>query len=83
MHLARALLEGVELVVLDEPEAGLDQDARAWLKNFLSDLCTQRRVVAIVHDARVLPEGLTTIECRREGPSRVAPVVRPRDTRIA
>jgi ABC-type transport system involved in cytochrome bd biosynthesis fused ATPase/permease subunit len=83
MHLARALLGDAELVIFDEPEAGLDEPSRRWLTNFLRDLCNQRRVMAIVHDRAVIPDDYASIVCRRAPAGGVAPDQGSGDTRIA
>lgn len=51
------------LMVLDEPEAGLDGEARAWLRGQLEALSAEGRVLLIVHDPAVLPPGFDRIEC--------------------
>jgi ABC-type multidrug transport system fused ATPase/permease subunit len=49
--LARALLRDVDLYVLDEPEAHLDDAAVRELAEVLRTIARDRRVVAVVHDA--------------------------------
>ncbi len=66
VQLARALLGGPELIVLDEPEAGLDANSREWLKTFVQGLSEQCRVLLIAHDEKVIPESFQTVSCKRQ-----------------
>jgi len=50
------------LVVLDEPEAGLDEEAREWLRSRVSGLANVGRVLVVVHDAAVVPGDFDFIE---------------------
>lgn len=68
MHLARTLLDDPALVVLDEPEAGLDGAGRAWLRRFVADLATRSRVLLVAHDPEVVPESFVELPCRRAAP---------------
>lgn len=65
LHLARTLIGDPELVVLDEPEAGLDADGRAWLRDFIERLAGRSRVLLIAHDPAIVPAGFATLSCRR------------------
>ena len=47
--LAQALLAGPELLVLDEPTAGLDPELRLRFRELVSDLAQQRTVVLSTH----------------------------------
>ncbi|MBW2527587.1 MAG: ATP-binding cassette domain-containing protein [Deltaproteobacteria bacterium] len=67
LHLARALIGDPDLVVLDEPEAGLDGAGRAWLRSFLASLAKRSRVLVVAHDESVVPEGFEALTCRRGG----------------
>ncbi len=69
MHLARALLGSPELVVLDEPEAGLDATARGWLRELIEQIAATARVVVIAHDPAVIPDGFQRVVCRRSSPT--------------
>ncbi len=81
MHLARALLGEPELIVLDEPEAGLDQDARAWLRELLGELAATSRVVVIAHDTSILPPDFIRLKCATDGSDGpLAHTANPRDT---
>ncbi|MFO0555108.1 MAG: ATP-binding cassette domain-containing protein [Polyangiaceae bacterium] len=59
--LARAFVDECDLVVLDEPEAGLDDAGRADLKGLLGELARHRLVLAAVHDTTILPSELTRV----------------------
>jgi ABC-type Mn2+/Zn2+ transport system ATPase subunit len=65
MLLARALLQDAELVILDEPEAGLDATGRALLRSLLEELSASRRVMVIAHDESVVPASFARLLCRR------------------
>jgi ABC-type transport system involved in cytochrome bd biosynthesis fused ATPase/permease subunit len=72
MHLARALLRAedgsAELVVLDEPEAGLDQAGRVLLRSWLERLACRSRVLLVAHDSSIVPEAFVRLRCER-GPA--------------
>ena len=55
LALARELLRDTDLLLLDEPAASLDCEARQHFYALLPALCGRRTVIAIVHDP---PEGL-------------------------
>lgn len=62
VHLARALVHRPELVLLDEPTAGLDIAGREMLLQTLSELAADDAVKAIVlvtHHAEEIPSGFT------------------------
>ena len=65
MHLARALLHDAELVILDEPEAALDDAGRRTLSGLLERLAGERKVLVIAHDASIVPASFERLECRR------------------
>jgi len=52
--LARALLRDADLLVLDEPEAHLDAASATELSAILTRVAKDKRVVAIVHDTRLV-----------------------------
>ncbi len=81
MHLSRAFLGQPELIVLDEPEAGLDQDSREWLRELLCKMTITARVLVIAHDTAVLPADFARIPCTSDGAdSPLAHASKPRDT---
>lgn len=50
LMLARALLRDADLLVLDEPEAHLDEASVGELAELLARIARDRRVVAVIHD---------------------------------
>ncbi|MFH0968615.1 MAG: energy-coupling factor ABC transporter ATP-binding protein [Methanobacteriota archaeon] len=54
LHLACLLAGNYDLMVLDEPFAGLDDEARCWIVARL-DQCRDRIVIIISHDITTLP----------------------------
>jgi energy-coupling factor transport system ATP-binding protein len=54
IHLACMLLGRYDLMVLDEPFAGLDEEARYWISSHLSDH-RDRIIIIISHDITTLP----------------------------
>ena len=62
-HLCRALIPGVAsaLVVLDEPEAGLDAAGKTMLTALLTELAERARMLVIVQDDRVLPRSIARL----------------------
>jgi zinc transport system ATP-binding protein len=65
MLLARVLLHEAELVILDEPEAALDERGRSTLRALLARLAEERKVLIIAHDASVVPPSFDRLECQR------------------
>jgi ABC-type transport system involved in cytochrome bd biosynthesis fused ATPase/permease subunit len=66
MHLARLLVHDAELVVLDEPEAGLDRAARAEMAALFDELARERRVLLIAHDPAIVPSSFDRLDLRAE-----------------
>ena len=64
MHLARVLVSDAEIVVLDEPEAGLDHPSRVEMARLFEDLARERRVLLIAHDPSIVPASFQRIEVR-------------------
>jgi ABC-type Mn2+/Zn2+ transport system ATPase subunit len=58
---AGALASDAELVVLDEPEASLDDEGRRLLREALARHTSRARVLLVAHDERVVPEGFMTV----------------------
>lgn len=64
---ARALLHSPDVLVLDDPFAGLDPVGRRWLERLLDDMrLAGRTVVAAIDDARV-PDCFTSLAVLLEG----------------
>lgn len=53
--LCRSLLHDADVVLLDEPEAGLDQEGRARVEKLLERLAVTRIVVVVAHDESIIP----------------------------
>lgn len=65
MHLSRVFLTDPELILLDEPEVGLDLAGRTTLRRHLEELAAERRILVIAHDDAVIPASFTRIRCAR------------------
>jgi ABC-type multidrug transport system fused ATPase/permease subunit len=65
LHLARALAQPAELIVLDEPEAGIDQDGRRMLREVCDELTVNARVLLIAHDETIIPSSFARVRCTR------------------
>lgn len=63
MQIARALLGDAELVLLDEPEAGLDAEGRALVRGLLDELSRTKRVLVIAHDDAIVPGSFARLVC--------------------
>lgn len=62
VQIARALMTDPELLLLDEPAAGLDLSGREALVTTLSDLCTDPfapATVLVTHHVEEIPKGIT------------------------
>ncbi|MEZ4306745.1 MAG: ATP-binding cassette domain-containing protein [Polyangiaceae bacterium] len=62
MHIARVLAQEAELIVLDEPEAGLDREARAQMAQLFEELAASLRVLVIAHDPTIVPASFARVE---------------------
>jgi ABC-type transport system involved in cytochrome bd biosynthesis fused ATPase/permease subunit len=69
MHLARVFVRrgGMRpsLVVLDEPEAGLDEAGRIHVADLLANVSSDQRVLLIAHDPRIIPPSFDVLSCHR------------------
>jgi len=78
VQIARALMNSPELLLLDEPSAGLDLGARELLVRQLSDLAADPKMPAIVfvtHHVEEIPRGFTHVLLLRGGrPLRAGPI---------
>lgn len=54
--LARALVHDADLVLVDEPEAGLDTGARELVRSVLEELASRRLIVLVAHDTTIVPD---------------------------
>ncbi len=59
--LARLLLTRASLLILDEPEAGLDDTSRAKLRDLLSALARDHLVIVVSHQASMIPREFARI----------------------
>ena len=60
LELARALLGDPDVLVLDEPAAGLDPQGIAWLRGFLRSFASEGRLVLI--SSHLLAEAAQTVD---------------------
>lgn len=54
LELAAILTGGYDLIILDEPYAGLDSGARKWVSQLITD-CVHQIIILISHDITSLP----------------------------
>lgn len=64
--LSRALSSDAELLILDEPEVGLDAETRQVLRSLLGELCSSKLVLLVAHDLDVVPERFEKTTVRDE-----------------
>ena len=72
VQIARSLMTDPELLLLDEPAAGLDLGGREELVAALAELATDRRspvLVLVTHHVEEIPPGFTHILLLRQGTS--------------
>jgi ABC-type Mn2+/Zn2+ transport system ATPase subunit len=63
--LARALASDARLLLLDEPEAGLDEASRKRLHELLGRKASQKMVVIVAHHHSVVPETFQCVQVER------------------
>ena len=61
VHIARVLASPRDLLVLDEPEAALDEASRAALRGALERRARTSRVLLIAHDLAVVPPSFVVL----------------------
>lgn len=52
ISIARALLKGTDLLILDEPSNNLDENSLSWLNNFISK--SSKTIIYITHDKNIV-----------------------------
>jgi iron complex transport system ATP-binding protein len=70
VQIARALMTDPELLLLDEPAAGLDLAGREALVSTLSELCTEPSApatVLVTHHVEEIPKGITHVLLLKQG----------------
>lgn len=60
--LSRVVLSDARIVLLDEPEVGLDETSRGRLRAFLEECAATRMVILVCHHASVIPDGWPSVE---------------------
>ncbi len=78
--LARTLYEDREVVLMDEPFAGLDAPTRWRLQDLAAKLLAGRTVVLVTHDPREALRLGHDIRVLSGAPARLGPVLSPRGT---
>jgi ATP-binding cassette, subfamily C, bacterial CydC len=68
--LARLLLTRASLLILDEPEAGLDDSSRAKVGDLLRALARDHLVIVVSHHAAMIPRAFTRVTLSNNVPSR-------------
>jgi ABC-type transport system involved in cytochrome bd biosynthesis fused ATPase/permease subunit len=66
LQLARVFLtDNAELIVLDEPEAGIDRAGREMLRGLIAGLAERSRVMLIAQDETIIPAGFERLKCTK------------------
>lgn len=63
--IARCLVHEAELVLVDEPEAGLDREGRDIVGKLLDELAREKLVLLVAHDPAVVPSSFDNVEVRQ------------------
>lgn len=61
--LARALVTKPNILLLDEPTASLDTDAKEEIYNILSDLNKELTIILVSHDISIIKHNVKTFAC--------------------
>lgn len=67
--IARTLGRPADLVVLDEPEVGLDTPAREHLRQWLAEVAEERPVLLVAHDEAVVPSSFAVLRLEHDSRS--------------
>jgi ABC-type multidrug transport system ATPase subunit len=67
LGIAQALINDPDLVIVDEPTAGLDPEERVRFRNVLSDLAVDRLVILSTHIVSDVESIATEIAIMKEG----------------
>lgn len=79
--LARALMTGARVLILDEPTTGLDAPAAARFLDTLRELSLDRTIIIATHDLSLLAAADSVIRLEPMGGDSSEPVGRPRQAR--
>ena len=68
LNIALALIHDPELIILDEPQAGLDPQSRVLVRDFVKELAKNKTIILTTHDmeeADRLSDRIAIIDCGR------------------